>query len=281
LKPSTKRKARLAPGSFVETGKQRRDNNTADPREFQGIANRHQSAQRAPRWNRPSGADALAALQAAFAPHRPYAVICCKRPGCEVVFSVCDSEDDANRVVAQLAAIGRAARAAPARDDDVPGRAAIAMTAVSRSLGVRRKNLRFANSYSRMPALLSLSRAPDFWSLVGEEWSCCDNISQYRMPLIRLMESERRNRGFPIRAAMSPNAMNVFAQLPDVVTIWRGCYSTNRMGLSWTLDRTVAAKFPFLLRYRQARGEPLVLEATIRRDDIAFLLVDLAPEARA
>jgi hypothetical protein len=64
---------------------------------------------------------ALAALQAAFLPKQPYTVLCRKRPGCEIVFSVYDDRTESERVVTQLAAIGCHARSVPAHDDDVPG----------------------------------------------------------------------------------------------------------------------------------------------------------------
>ena len=138
----------------------------------------------------------------------------------------------------------------------------------------RRNALQFANSYTRMSALLALSSAPDFWPLMRDGWSCCDNIGRYAPRLTRILERERKNRGFPINAAMDDVAMLLYASLPAMVTIWRGCYPKNRRGLSWTLDRTIAARFPLLLRYRQFDAEPLLLEATIRRNDIAFVVVD-------
>jgi hypothetical protein len=126
-----------------------------------------------------------------------------------------------------------------------------------------------------MRALLALADAPDFWSLVGDEWSCCDNISKYTLRVIRLLERERTRSGFPICSAMSDDAMRVYATLPEIVTIWRGCYPENRLRLSWTTNATVAARFPFLMRYRQRdTSRAILIEAQVRREDIAFLIVD-------
>ena len=78
--------------------------------EFQGLGNLRSAKQRAPTWNKPAGADALAALQAAFKPPRElrFAVICEKttRPGVRVVFQIYESEDEAILVRDRLVALG-------------------------------------------------------------------------------------------------------------------------------------------------------------------------------
>jgi hypothetical protein len=139
----------------------------------------------------------------------------------------------------------------------------------------QRERLRFANSYTRMSSVLALVSAPDFWSLLGDEWTCCDNIASHAKRLTRLFEREKARNGFPICAAMLFGAAALYDTLPDVVTVWRGCYAENRRGFSWTLNAAVAGKFPFLNRYMRHDGAPAILvEGRLRRDDIAFLVTD-------
>jgi len=67
-----------------------------------------EAKQRAPRWNRHAGADALAALEAAFSrgPTR-YSVICTKTTtGARVVFQSYETKAEADAVAAQLRSIG-------------------------------------------------------------------------------------------------------------------------------------------------------------------------------
>jgi hypothetical protein len=43
--------------------------------------------------------------------------------------------------------------------------------------------------------------------------------------------------------------------------------------VSWSLERDVATRFPFLLRYRQ-KGTPLLFAGRVRLERIAFLKLD-------
>jgi hypothetical protein len=139
-----------------------------------------------------------------------------------------------------------------------------------------RQALRFADSYTRMHALLSLAAAADFWTLVRDEWSGCDNIATCQPALVTILRRERDRHGFPILGAMSDDAAALYAELPQQVTVYRGCYTGNVYGLSWSLCKQTAARFPFLLRYRRCDPEKrgLLIEGRIRREDIAFIITD-------
>ncbi|HSS71064.1 MAG TPA: hypothetical protein VLQ46_10495 [Casimicrobiaceae bacterium] len=138
----------------------------------------------------------------------------------------------------------------------------------------RRERLRYADSYSRMRALLNLFQARDFWTLVGREWSGCDNIFAYAWRVDELIERKRHLFGLPITEAMCEEAQALYLKLPSQVTVWRGCYEHNINGLSWSLDRGVAARFPSLNRYWQPDMKPLLIEGHVSKQDIAFLLTD-------
>ena len=59
----------------------------------------------------------------------------------------------------------------------------------------------------------------------------------------------------------------------DQLTVYRGCYATNKWGFSWSLEREVAARLPFLHRYRQ-EDQALLVRATVAKRDIVALKHD-------
>jgi hypothetical protein len=79
-----------------------------------------------------------------------------------------------------------------------------------------------------------------WWSLLGSEWWSCDNIGQYEgwlkrrfreNPILRLKMMNRRDRA-------------VYDSLPRNLTVYRGCFPQHRRGMSWSLERKIAATFP-------------------------------------
>lgn len=138
------------------------------------------------------------------------------------------------------------------------------------SLEDARHALRYCDSYSRMETLVELGFAMDdaSWHVVlGEEWSCCDNIGQYRQMLRRMLPAEG-----PVPAMMTPAERAAYDALPERLTVYRGCGEVNMRGASWSLSRDVAARFPLLLRYRQAR--PLLVTATVPRRRVLAVKLD-------
>lgn len=142
-------------------------------------------------------------------------------------------------------------------------------------LASARERLKFCGSFERMPWLLEIAwhlSPPEWLTLLGELWEVCDNVGHYKEELVfdtpfsDLIDSPVDLRG----NMMGEEECVALAALPEVITIWRGCYASNKWGLSWSLEKDMAAKFPTLLRYRQA-GQPLLVKAEIRRDDVLAL----------
>lgn len=131
--------------------------------------------------------------------------------------------------------------------------------------------VRYADSYSRLGAVLECSRRSQFWSILGQEWSCCDNISSHKRALYRVLS--RRLDAFPIADAMTGEEMVFYRLLPGTVTVWRGCYANNVDGFSWSLERDVAAAFPGLRRYHQS-SRPLLVQGHVRKEHVAFIKLD-------
>lgn len=123
------------------------------------------------------------------------------------------------------------------------------------------KSLLHYGSYEKMGAILELIRsAPiDFGTwlrILGENWSDCDNIFAYQNILKHLLPKEG-----PVVEMMTAAELAAYEALPDTVTIYRGCGKKNKKGASWSLDKSIAAKFPFLNRYKVA--DPILVTATV------------------
>ena len=125
---------------------------------------------------------------------------------------------------------------------------------------------RWCNSLERLPEVLSMRRrmsAPDWWRLLGAEWDGFDNVGIHRH---RLRAYLVRANAANLRAMMRRHERRALAAMPEVLTVYRGCYSINRHGLSWTLCKETAAAFPTLNRYRRNGDTPLLLTGTAPRD---------------
>jgi len=57
-----------------------------------------------------------------------------------------------------------------------------------------------------------------------------------------------------------------------MLTVYRGCYGINRVGLCWTLDRAVAERFPTYNRYRRPGLVPELLTGRVAKDRAVLLL---------
>lgn len=131
---------------------------------------------------------------------------------------------------------------------------------------------RWCNSYERLPVVLSLRgkmAAPDWWRLLGEQWTCFDNVAEYKERLrTYLLRANAKN----LSAMMTEDEHLELAAMPDVLTVYRGCYQVNADGLSWSLDRKIAAKIPSLSRYRRQNDTPLLLQGKVKKSRAVLML---------
>ena len=137
-----------------------------------------------------------------------------------------------------------------------------------------KNELRFCDSFSRLPDLLDLSyrmEDPEWLRLLGDFWPGLDNVGFYQDDLANSPLGERQG---VIREMMTVEDLEAYAALPDILTIYRGCYKSNKWGLSWSLSKQVAEKFPTLLRYKQVGEQPLLVTATIKKTDVIAVKVD-------
>jgi hypothetical protein len=143
-----------------------------------------------------------------------------------------------------------------------------------------RDAVRFCNSYTRMPTLLEIYSSNwqddnfDFagWlTVAGEEWPSCDNIGHHLEPLSYILGFAK---AMELNCHLMTDEENAFLEeLPATITIYRGCYDVNRLGLSWTLDKETAQSFPLLNRYKQP-SSPVLLKATIDKENVIAYFMD-------
>lgn len=106
----------------------------------------------------------------------------------------------------------------------------------------------------------------DTWvSVLGEVWDMCDNIGHHA-ELLEDIISDRLNSPQPMM--MEGDELRIYQSLPDEVTIYRGCYKINKWGFSWSLNRDVAARFPFLSRYYRRDEQPILVKAKVKKVNI-------------
>lgn len=129
---------------------------------------------------------------------------------------------------------------------------------------------RYCNSMERLPKLLELRQTLPVRSwlrLLGESWDLCDNIADYLDEI--LFESPIKDMDGPVRAMMEKVEWREFLDFPETLIIYRGCYEgINDDGCCWSLDRDIAASFPFLARYRQEDAKAVLLHGSVWKHDI-------------
>lgn len=134
--------------------------------------------------------------------------------------------------------------------------------------------LKYCGSYERLPTALEIfefMEVADTMHVLGEIWEVCDNIGIYlddlQVQFARYFDYAGSRGNAQIPEMMTPAERDHFAKLPDSFLVYRGCYATNKWGLSWTTDKALAKKFPTLARYRQMHA-PMLVTARVRKADV-------------
>lgn len=143
-------------------------------------------------------------------------------------------------------------------------------------LEMMQKALLRGSSYERLHVMLEFApwcRSEDWLRELGREWSGFDNVGLLADELIDAIATANYSGKLPIKEMMEPEEIEAFENLPDVVTVYRGCYEVNKWGLCWTLKRDIAEQFPFMLRYA-GEGRPLLIKAEVKKSDIVAIKLD-------
>ncbi len=109
----------------------------------------------------------------------------------------------------------------------------------------------------------------EWWRLLGLNWVRFEVELTREEDMRKLIrEADPADRA----AMMTPLERTHLAQLPEVFTVYRGCYGDEGGGLSWSLSPTIAARFPFIPQYRREGETPLLLSGQVQRDGCVLLL---------
>ena len=112
----------------------------------------------------------------------------------------------------------------------------------------------------------------DWLVLLGDLWCGCEKVGLWRDDLVEIIKEWVDEPLTVIPKLMSPEELKAFEDLPEQITIYRGCGSINKNGLSWTFDRQKAMKFPFYRGYRA--DQPILLTAIISKRRAAALKLE-------
>lgn len=139
-----------------------------------------------------------------------------------------------------------------------------------------RPNDRGVDSYNRMGHLVENfvkfpERRKDCFLALGEGWSGCDDIVGSSAMLVQIFSDASRGE---LDLLMTSEERDALAALPMSVTIYRGCFHDNKRGLSWSLDRDIAAGFTLFNRYCRPEAKRLLVTARIPRARIIALKLD-------
>jgi hypothetical protein len=127
----------------------------------------------------------------------------------------------------------------------------------------------------RLRALLRLIRdAPRevFWPAFLWVWPACGDALRGELlgDLLRLL-----GRNAPSHEFFLGEDRELFEALPPVVTIYRGCETDRRLGLSWSPRREVAALYPkqryglsWIQREESISGKTEIVTSQVKRSDI-------------
>lgn len=133
---------------------------------------------------------------------------------------------------------------------------------------------------TRLPALiegwhLGLARERDWLKVLGDQWIKCDNPSRYiddlRLTTPFGLVADGK---IPNSVMMSLAEQRCLSLLPDEFRIFRGCYRSNRAGVSWSLHKDAARNFPYLHRFYRPEETPLLVEAVVQKRDVIALKLD-------
>lgn len=129
------------------------------------------------------------------------------------------------------------------------------------------------NSWSRPHTALEIAsklrrHSGVFWPFIMSAWSGFDLIPHEDFEDLFDIHRAKWSPKF-----MSDENLNVYNDLPETITIYRGQDRDHPIGLSWTLNLDVARFFG-----RGHRGmwndHPVVLTGTVRKNDVAFVASD-------
>lgn len=138
------------------------------------------------------------------------------------------------------------------------------------------KLIHYCNSYDVLPTLIDAYEKrkishDELLVAFRENWSRFDNIASYQCEIEDIFCCFGKGKS-TIYLMMNKEERKYYKELPDTVTIYRGCDENNQDGICWSLNRDIAIEFPFLHRYKAEN--PVLVTATISKNDIVAVKLD-------
>lgn len=131
------------------------------------------------------------------------------------------------------------------------------------------------SSTNRLPAMLRLtafSTPGTFWRVFNECWPSCDDTWDWQGDLLNAFEHFGREELSP-QNLMTAETADFLSQLPDRITIYRGCDKSRVKAVSWTTNPEVAKAFA-----RGHRGirrpNPVLMTARVWRRNVITAFQD-------
>jgi hypothetical protein len=109
----------------------------------------------------------------------------------------------------------------------------------------------------------------EWWPLLGLVWYASDSIHKARSQLTAELRGAAPEQ---VRLMMSALSAAAWDALPPEFTVYRGCLSHNRPGLSWTMSRDIAEVFASQHCHRAAMNTPLVMSGAVQKRDCVLML---------
>jgi len=120
---------------------------------------------------------------------------------------------------------------------------------------------------------LGLESRLELLQLLGEQWSRFHTVWQHAEQLQSLLKSASEEQ---LLIMMTPQEQAMRDELPAEFDVYRGCYHRNIHGLTWSLERDVAASFPFAKSFH-LEAPPLLVSARLRRRQSVVKIGDAGP----
>jgi hypothetical protein len=123
----------------------------------------------------------------------------------------------------------------------------------------------------RMLSEIHFAPSHIFWPVFLDSFPACDRQWHLRSALLHALEINSDESAWLL--FVDAETREKYERLPELVTVFRGCSRARVRGLSWSLNRSVAATFA--RGHRNIRvPDPVIARATVRKPAIFALLTD-------
>lgn len=106
----------------------------------------------------------------------------------------------------------------------------------------------------------------EYWELLSTVYQDAIHHYYYRNTWLLLFNAPRKNK----QTLITKEAKSFISNLPDIITIYRGCAVDDHKGFSWTLNKNVAEWYTHV-HFIEYKFQTVIYQATIKKSDIVCL----------